>query len=95
MGNLHIFGNDNINRRLFCSSIGIGIGNGNGICFLFRYYNCNDNHLYIGGILVLSVPMTLYYITCIEEVFITGTLYTFGKDNTNYRMLLLYWYWDW
>ena len=39
----------------------------------FRYYNCNDNHVYIGGVLVLSVPMHLYYITCIEEVFITGT----------------------
>ena len=33
MGSLHIFGNDNINRRIFCNNIGIGIGNGNGICF--------------------------------------------------------------
>ena len=28
-GTLHIFGNNNINRRMFCSSIGIEIGNGN------------------------------------------------------------------
>ena len=27
--NLNIFGNDNINHRMFFSSIGIGIGNGN------------------------------------------------------------------
>ena len=29
MRNLHIFGSDNINRRMYCSSIGIVIGNRN------------------------------------------------------------------
>ena len=36
MGNLHI-GNDNINRRMFCSSIGIGIGKGNVIWIRLEY----------------------------------------------------------
>ena len=37
MGNLHIFGNDNINRHMCCSSIGISIGNENIIWGWLRY----------------------------------------------------------
>ena len=33
--------------------------------------------------MVLSVPVPLYYITYIKEIFITGPLYTFGKNNIN------------
>ena len=38
-GNFHSFGNENSNRRMCCSSIGIGIRNGSVIefCFSFGY----------------------------------------------------------
>ena len=35
-GILHTFGNNNSNRRMFCSSIGIGFGNGNIIWVLYE-----------------------------------------------------------
>ena len=64
-GILHYFGNNNSNRRISCSRVGIWIGNGNIIFYI------------ILEIIILTV---VYVAVALELVLVTGILYGFGRD---------------
>ena len=56
-GTLHCFGNDNSDRRMYCSSIGIVIGNGNIIMFWFGQwrYSLQVFHILLDTIILTVI----------------------------------------